>query len=135
VDESIKPRQYSMQVYLAVMLYHIPSIINKQKGSVQSRSTFDKNGYQETFKRTLPFKNCNNIVSHFIDIDRFVLVNDSKGDEWCHYMSEELEQLIVTGGICFATVKIEGKVVGIISAQRFDNSGKITDMIFHYLLF
>lgn len=64
-----------------------------------------------------------------------MLVNDSKSDEWCHYMSEELEQLIVIGGICFATVKVEGEIMGVISAQRFDNSEKITDDDFSLFTF
>ena len=63
--------------------------------------------------------------------------NDYKSEEWRHYMSKELEQLIATGVICFATVKIEGKVVGIISAQRLSNNEKITDddfSLFTYLV-
>lgn len=112
-------------------------IINKQKGLVQARSTFDKRGQAETFNRIVAFQECINIVSHVIEIDRAVLVNDYKSEEWCHYMSEELELLIASGVICFATVKIEGKVVGIISAQRLSNHEVITDddfSLFTYLV-
>ncbi|WP_169337500.1 GAF domain-containing protein [Psychromonas hadalis] len=110
-------------------------IINKQKGVVQARSTFDKNGYAETFNRIVPFQNGMNIVTHVIEVDRPVLVNDYKCEEWCHYMSEELEQLIATGVICFATVKIGGKIVGIISAQRLSNSEQITEDDFSLFTF
>ncbi|WP_413702146.1 GAF domain-containing protein [Psychromonas sp. KJ10-10] len=112
-------------------------IVNKQYGVVESRSTYNKKGQAETFHRKLPFKNCINIVSHVIDIDRAVLVNDCKDEEWCHLMSQELQQLIVTGVICFATVKIGGKVVGIISAQRFKNNEKISEddfSLFNFLI-
>lgn len=112
-------------------------IINKKQGLVQARSTFDKRGHAETFKRTLAYQECVNVVSHVIEIDKPVLVNDFKSGEWCHYMSEELKQLIASGVICFSTVKIEGRVIGIISAQRLLNSEKISDddfSLFTYLV-
>lgn len=112
-------------------------IINKKQGVVQARSTFDKRGNAETFKRTLTYQECVNVVSHVIEIDRPVLVNDFKNGEWSHYMSEELKQLIALGTICFSTVKIEGRVIGIISAQRMDKSEKISDddfSLFTYLV-
>lgn len=102
-------------------------ILNKKQGVVQARSTFDGKGRAERFDRVLPYQDCVNIITHIMDIDRAVLVNEYKSDEWCHYMSDELKLLIATGVICFSPVKIEGKVIGIISAQRMDNSEKISD--------
>jgi HD-like signal output (HDOD) protein len=102
-------------------------IINKNKGVVQARSTFDKKGHAETFNRVLPYQDCVNVISHVIEIDRPVLVNEYKSDKWCHYMSEELEVLIASGVICFSTVKIEGRVIGIISAQRLTSREKISE--------
>tara|TARA_R110001583_G_scaffold19176_1_gene75373 strand:- start:10942 stop:12399 length:1458 start_codon:yes stop_codon:yes gene_type:complete len=110
-------------------------IINKQQGKIESRSAYNKKGQAETFKRSLVFKDCINLVSHVIDTDRAILVNDCKDEEWCHYMSPELKQLIVAGVMCFAPVKIEGKIVGIIGAQRFNHSDKISDDDFSLFTF
>ena len=112
-------------------------IMNKNKGVVQARSTFDKKGHAETFNRVLQYQDCVNVISHVIEIDRAVLINEYKSEEWCHYISDELKLLIASGVICFATVKIEGRVIGIISAQRLSSREKITDddfSLFTYLV-
>jgi HD-like signal output (HDOD) protein len=112
-------------------------IINKQQGMVESRSAYNKKGQAETFKRSLVFKDCINLISHVIDTDRAILVNDYKDEEWCDYISEEIKQFVETGTVCFAPVKIEGKTVGIISAQRFTNSDKVSEddfSMFNFLI-
>ena len=102
-------------------------IINKNKGIVEARSSFDGKGHAETFNRILTYQNCVNVISHVMKIDCSVLINDHKSEEWHHYMSDELRLLIGSGVICFATVKIEGKMIGIISGQRLNNTNKVMD--------
>ncbi|MFT6985698.1 MAG: HD-like signal output (HDOD) protein [Psychromonas sp.] len=102
-------------------------MLSGNKSKVESRATYDGNGQTETCRRSITINESMNLVSHALDVDNPVLVNDIFDLKWRNYVTVEIEKLVGKGAICFAPVKIEDKMIGVVSAQNFDRSKKISD--------
>lgn len=110
-------------------------MLSSDKKSVAARTSYNKKGEEETFDSSITINESMNIVSHVIDMDSSVLVNNYRDPKWANYMSLALEKVIADGCICIAPLKIGDKTIGIISAQYFDNANKISDDDFSQFCF
>lgn len=110
-------------------------MLSSDKHSVSARTSYDKRGVEETFHSSITINESMNIVSHVIEMDNAVLVNNYRDPKWSNYMSLGLEKVIADGCICFSPVKIGDKTIGIISAQNFDKSRKISEDDFSQFCF
>ncbi len=102
-------------------------ILSSNKSCVESRTSYDNRGQAETFRSSITVNESMNIVSHVLEMDNAVLVNDHRDLKWRNYVTLEIDKLVGRGAICFAPVKIEDKMIGVISAQVFDKSQKISE--------
>lgn len=101
--------------------------LTADRKQIQARSAFDRLGHVETLKRSISVSDNANLASHVIDIDNPILVNNCNDEKWRHYVTPELSKLIGCGAICLVPIKIDNKVVGIVSGQLFDKTEKISD--------
>lgn len=93
---------------------------------LKARSSYNENGHAETFHRTLEVKGSANLISHVIDMDNAIFVSSANDKKWINYITEDLQKLLLKGTICFVPVKIDEKIVGIISGQVFSDSDKFS---------
>lgn len=110
-------------------------MLSSNKSRVESRATYDSNGEAVTFRSAITLNESMNIVRHVLDADNAVLVNDIYDLKWRNYVTVEIEKLVGKGAICFTPVKIEDKMIGVVSAQIFDQSKKISDDTFSQFSF
>lgn len=89
---------------------------------IEARTSFTDNGHAETFHSTINIGASANLVSHVIEMDNAIFVNNVQDAKWVNYMTPELTKLINNGLICFVPVKIDKKIVGLISGQLFAHS-------------
>lgn len=110
-------------------------MLSSDKHSVATRTSYNKKGVEEAFHSSITINENINIVSHVIEMDNAVLVNNYRDPKWSNYMSLGLEKVIADGCICFSPVKIGDKTIGIISAQQFDKLNEISDDDFSQFCF
>lgn len=91
---------------------------------IEARTSYNETGHAETFHATIALHGKKNVVSHVIESDTAIFVNDSRDSKWVNYMTPELIKLIDKGSICFVPLKIDQKMVGLISGQIFKQTEK-----------
>lgn len=110
-------------------------MLSSNKSKVEARATYDGSGLAETFHSSITLNESMNLVRYVLDTDDAVLVNDICDLKWRNYITREIEKLLGKGAICFAPVKIEDKMIGVVSAQLFDKSKKISEENFSQFSF
>ncbi|WP_022942948.1 HDOD domain-containing protein [Psychromonas hadalis] len=101
-------------------------ILTANHQQVESRTTYNETGHAETFHHILHLNGRANLVSHVVEMDNAICVNGCQEKKWINYITPDLEKLIGSGAICFIPVKIDEKMVGIISGQRFNQTENIS---------
>ncbi|WP_019613965.1 HDOD domain-containing protein [Psychromonas ossibalaenae] len=102
-------------------------MLSSDKRNIESRTSYDNNGRAESFHCLISLCDSVNILSHVVEMDSTVLVNDYRDPKWCNYVTAEIEKLIAGGAVCIAPVKIDNKVIGVISAQILTKPKKINE--------
>lgn len=110
-------------------------ILSSDKSKVESRSSYDNNGQPETYRRSISINGNMNFINLVMKKDRAVLVNDFRNEKWRNYTTVDMEKLIGKGVISFAPVKINDKIIGVITAQHYDPGNKITEEEFSQFCF
>lgn len=102
-------------------------MLSSNKSKVESRVTYDRHGEAVTFHSSMTIDKSMTLVRYVLEADNAVLVNDIYDLKWRNYLTPEIEKLAGKGAVCFAPVKIEDKMIGVASAQFFEQSKKISD--------
>jgi HD-like signal output (HDOD) protein len=110
-------------------------VIPANASQIEARTSYNEVGHAETFHSTITIKGSSNLVSHVIEMDNAIYVNDCNHHKWINYMTPELSTLIKQGIICFVPVKIGDKMVGLISGQIFKKTEKFDNDDFSQFCF
>ncbi|MCP5077782.1 MAG: hypothetical protein GY951_06960, partial [Psychromonas sp.] len=94
-------------------------VLSADRKLIEARSSFDGAGHAESLKRKVKIDNSVNLISHVVEMDNPIFVDGIKDHKWMSYITLELAKLIGRGVICLLPVKIDEKIVGIVSGQRF----------------
>lgn len=102
-------------------------MLSSDKRNIESRTSYNDHGHAESFHCNISLTDSSNMLSHVVNMDRTVLINDFREPKWGNYITVQIEKLIANGVICVAPVKIDNKVIGVVSAQIFTRSKLISD--------
>jgi HD-like signal output (HDOD) protein len=102
-------------------------ILTADKSRLESRSAFDSDGQSDTMRRVVALQGELNLFSLVVKKDNAILVNQPRHEKWRDYVSPELEKLLANGTICIVPVKINGKLIGVISGQLLQGGRRITE--------
>ena len=99
-------------------------MVNANQSKIEARTSYNENAQSETFHRSITLAGTTNLMSHVIEMDNAIFVHSSNDQKWQSYITAELGKLIGMGSICFIPVKIDEKIVGLISGQLFKQTEK-----------
>lgn len=102
-------------------------ILAADKSRLESRSAFDQQGTQHTARRLITLNSGQNMFTLLLEQAEPLCINDHKAPQWQAYLDEQSRRLLQHGVMALAAVKIHGKVIGAISAQRLDATKPLQD--------
>jgi len=110
-------------------------MLTANNNQIKARTSYNESGHEESFHRSLAIKGSANLISHVIEMDNAIFVPSCNDKKWVNYITPDLQKLLAKGAICFVPVKIDEKIVGIISGQVFTKSDRFTNEDFSQLSF
>jgi HD-like signal output (HDOD) protein len=135
--QQLTMRQSNINELLSIFLQHAAAIfdfdscafwiLSADKTRLESRSAYDKEGSQNTTRRSINIALGQNAFAAAVKHAQPILINDAKQPQWRNVIDEQTEHLLQRGAIALAAVKIHDKVIGIISAQRLANRPPVHD--------
>lgn len=93
-------------------------ILSADKTRLESRTAFDSEGTQNTARRTITISGLQNLFGLAVKQAQATLINDLRAPQWHSYIDEQMSKLLQQGSMALVPVKIQDKVIGLISAQH-----------------
>jgi HD-like signal output (HDOD) protein len=109
--------------------------ITENNSQIEAHKSYNEHGKIEKFDSVITLKDKTNLVSHVFEIDDAIFVNNDTDAKWGDYMTPEIVKIIDKGVFCFVPVKIDEKVVGLISGQVFKKIEKFSNDDFSQFCF
>lgn len=97
-------------------------VFNSDRSTLECRQTVDTEGQPLRFMGEFSLQDGDNIMTYILEHGEADVIEDHKHPKWRDYMTFDSEQLIESGIICLAPVKINNKDIGVITAQYLDKS-------------
>ncbi|MFA3793039.1 HDOD domain-containing protein [Aliiglaciecola sp. SL4] len=125
---------HTLQLLSQIFHFHRCSFwgFSQDKRQMECRQSVDSDGDPVRFHYTFALSDSQNIMSHAVNQNETQFVENFKDLKWRDYLTFESEQFIESGLLCLAPVKVNSKVVGMISAQIFDKTGYFTEQDFSH---
>ncbi|PKF63679.1 hypothetical protein CW745_02200 [Psychromonas sp. psych-6C06] len=101
-------------------------MLSADRKKIEARSCYDKAGNLQTLHRCLHISNNVNLISHVLEMDKAIIVESPRDPKWSTYITIELTKLVAGGTICLAPVKLDNKIIGIVSGQHLSECEKIS---------
>ncbi|MDO6695671.1 HDOD domain-containing protein [Aliiglaciecola sp. 3_MG-2023] len=120
---------HTLQIMSQIFHFHRCSFwgFSQDKQQIECRQSVDSDGEPVRFHYTFALADSQNIMRYAVDQNESIFVENFKDLKWRDYLTFESEQFIERGVLCLSPVKVNSKVVGIISGQIFDNVGYFTE--------
>ncbi|GAA6184100.1 MULTISPECIES: HDOD domain-containing protein [Alteromonadaceae] len=102
-------------------------VFSQDKRQIECRQSVDSEGEAVRFHCSFPLTDSQNIMSYAIQHAETVFIENYQDIKWRDYLTFESEQFIENGLLCLSPVKVNSKVVGMISAQFFDKASYFSE--------
>lgn len=110
-------------------------ILTADKHRMESRSAYDDKGAVNSSRRAINLIPGNNLFQFAVTQSAPLMVNHSNLSQWRQHIDAQTEQLLAKGSLLLAPLKIQGKLIGLLSAQRHSAHDSITDDEFRQFCF
>ncbi|GAC15763.1 HDOD domain-containing protein [Aliiglaciecola lipolytica] len=119
----------TLQLLSQIFHFHRCSfwVFNQDRSELECRQSVDSDGQSTRFLYSFAMAETENIMSYVLEQDEAVFVENYQDVKWRNYLTYESEQLIESGVLCLSPVKVNAKVVGVISAQFLDKASYFTE--------
>ena len=110
-------------------------ILTADKHKMESRSAYDDKGAVNSSRRAINLVPGNNVFQLAVTQASPLLVNQASLAQWRQHIDAQTELLLAKSNLLLAPVKIQGKLIGLVSAQRHNPHDAITDDEFRQFSF
>lgn len=105
-------------------------MLSPNKQILKSRSSLNVLAEHDDYKYTVNIGLGDNLFLHSIKTEQALLVNDHSEAKWREFINQDAEHFISDGVLCIAPVKINNRVVGVITGQFFEQYQHISEIDF-----
>ncbi|MEO3678271.1 HDOD domain-containing protein [Rheinheimera fenheensis] len=102
-------------------------ILTTDKLKMESRSAYDDKGAVTSSRRVINLMPGNNLFQLTVTQASPILVNQESLAQWRQHIDAQTELLLAKSNMLLAPVKIQGKLIGLVTAQRHNARDAIAD--------
>lgn len=101
--------------------------LSKDKKNLETRVTFDNKGNALRLQRIIKVKPESNLFSYTIEHPQPTTVSHSNKQNWEDLITRDIQDILVKGPICVASVCVGEKVIGLLVTQQTGKENTIND--------